>query len=150
MPYCPNCQIEYMENIKDCKDCKMPLAEKPSKQEPLKYDTEVFLTQVYNEIEAQMIINILKNAGIPCLRKYIANGDMMKIYGFVNFGSKLYVPSKALEKARKLIAFQSMDTSIQYQQPDEKNFFDKDIWFNAFFWLIMGIIILIAVLSFIG
>ena len=58
-------------------------------------------------------------------------------------------PQKRL-KARKLIAFQSMDTSIQYQQPDEKNFFDKDIWFNAFFWLIMGIIILIAVLSFIG
>ena len=148
MAYCTKCKREYAKGAETCEDCGLALIENSPEKEPLEYDKEAFLIEVGNELEAQMIINMLNNAGIPCLRKYVSSGDMLKIYGFVNFGSKLYVPSKALEKARELIQFEPLEMDdTQYEEPVETTFFNKDKWFGVILWMLGGMTILLYILS---
>lgn len=149
MPYCPKCEVEYEKGTTQCKDCGEELIERLPQNKFDENETEALLTEVNNEIDAQMIMNTLQNAGIPCLRKYISNGDMMKIYGFVNFGSKIYVPSQVLEQAQELIHFEPIELDdATYEEPVETPLFKKDIWFNIIFWLLAGITIVSCILAF--
>lgn len=148
MAYCSNCKCEYKKGKITCLDCGATLVEKLPEEKTFEYDKEAFLVEVGNEIEAQMIINVLENEGIPCLRRYSSSGDMMKIYGFVNFGSKLYVPSRALERALELIEFQPLELDdTTYEEPVETPLFDRDKWFNIILWLLSGITLLLYLLS---
>ena len=60
----------------------------------------VKLTSVANEIEADLIINLLKIYHIPCLQKSIGTGGYMRVtMGFSIYGIDLYVDESDYEKA---------------------------------------------------
>jgi hypothetical protein len=55
-------------------------------------------------IEADMILNLLKNNDIPCFKKDNGTGSYMNLYlGFSVFGEEIYVDECDNEKALKLI-----------------------------------------------
>lgn len=64
MPFCPECRAEYVKEIKECRDCGVPLVEAL----PLEvHEDKEALVQVYGpdtEAEAGMIISLLQGEGI--------------------------------------------------------------------------------------
>lgn len=74
------------------------------KKENPNQDKEAHLISLMSNIEGDMIEALLKNNGIPVLKKYKEAGGYLKIYsGFAKFGVDIYVPSKLLEKAKDII-----------------------------------------------
>ena len=63
-----------------------------------------YLTGVSNDIEAEIIVSILKGDGIPVIKEYREAGGFLQIYmGMTGFGIELYVPAGFLEKAKALL-----------------------------------------------
>ncbi len=63
-----------------------------------------FLAGVSSDIEAEIIESLLKEEGIPVIKKYREAGGFLQIYmGMTSFGIELYVPSSRLEGAKNLI-----------------------------------------------
>lgn len=68
--FCPKCKCEYVEGIATCPDCKLDLVERIEENimtvramKPVKVKSAV------NNLEAEIIINILNNNHIQCLKK---------------------------------------------------------------------------------
>ena len=70
----------------------------------LENDIALLIT-VNDDMNASMITEMLKDNGIPCLKKYREAGGYTKfLFGSTCFGIDLYVPSELLEKADEVIA----------------------------------------------
>jgi hypothetical protein len=64
MPFCPKCRAEYVEGVKECKDCSVPLV---GALAPEVHEDKEVLVQVYGpdtEAEAGLIIALLHQEGI--------------------------------------------------------------------------------------
>lgn len=115
MPWCPICKAEYREGFNNCNDCKVPLV--PALEEEAneelhidEYDTEEFLMSVLDDNHANVIESILQQYNIPMFRRYKESGGYMKIvWARTPFGIDLYVPSKALEYSREILASNTAD-----------------------------------------
>jgi len=67
-------------------------------------DPWVYLGGVSNDIEAKIILSILKNDGIPVIKKYREAGGFLQIYmGMTSFGIDLHVPAGSLQRAKTLL-----------------------------------------------
>jgi hypothetical protein len=76
----------------------------PVKKEEINYDNEALLITVNTGTEADLIESILKANNIPVLKKYKEAGAYLNLYmGMTSFGVDIYVPSKILDEAKKLI-----------------------------------------------
>ncbi len=74
MPYCPHCEYEYEAGVTRCADCGRSLvAERPPAPPvpplPGGHDALVYATNVPNAIIGNLLINQLKNAGIPAMMR---------------------------------------------------------------------------------
>lgn len=106
MPWCPECKIEYREGIDKCSDCGHDLVDEPEHDGPEQDQKcrEAFLTTAAGNIEADMIEAILKDNGIPVLRRYReAGGYLMVFMGGTIYDIDLYVPVKLLDKATDVL-----------------------------------------------
>lgn len=65
------------------------------------------LVKLYNakdELEANIIADMLKNAGIPCHIQDAGAGEYLNIYyGFTVYGKDIYVEEQNLDEAKSLI-----------------------------------------------
>lgn len=67
-------------------------------------DNLVKIKSVANNIEAELIMNLLKNNNIQCLKKSREAGDYMNIYmGYSIFGEDIYVNDKDCDAALELL-----------------------------------------------
>lgn len=65
---------------------------------------EVKLCFVANNIEAEMIMEALKNNDIPAIKKGVGSSDIMNVYGgFSLFGEEIFVGDQNLEKAEEIL-----------------------------------------------
>ena len=67
-------------------------------------ENTALLTTVHDNVELEIIRDILTSEGIPCRSLERGSGSSVKILaGYSMYGSDIYVPATALEKARELL-----------------------------------------------
>ncbi|HBL85219.1 MAG: hypothetical protein A2Y17_03220 [Clostridiales bacterium GWF2_38_85] len=122
MPWCPKCRLEYREGFAKCSDCDSDLVEKldddvKEESEVIEYTVDppmepVLLVTVGEHFEAELILNMLKEADIRCYFKDKGAGSYMSIYmGFSIYGADIFVDKKDFDKANELLI-------VMNEQPD--------------------------------
>jgi len=113
MPWCPKCKSEYRDGFLKCAGCDEPLIEKPYPSETVEYETGVkwvYLTDVADEHEADLVESVLRTEAIPVMRKHREGGDYMAVYmGISKFGIDLLVPEGKLDAAWGLLHGERLD-----------------------------------------
>jgi N-acetylglutamate synthase len=68
-------------------------------------DAPVFFMNVADDLNAGMLETMLRDSGIPVVRRYPETGQYMHlIMGVSIYGADLYVPASRLEEAKELVA----------------------------------------------
>lgn len=81
------------------------------------------VTSVANNIEAELIINLLLNNNIQCLKKSKEAGEYMNIYmGYSVFGEDIYVNEKDYQAAMELINSLSYDDDLISEEDNNIDF----------------------------
>ena len=113
MPWCPVCRTEYVKGYERCTDCGATLVPSlpvengsaGSRHKAGEEDQEAFLVSVTTDMEANVIISLLKAYHIPVMKKYLEAGQVLAaVMGASSMGLDLYVPSRALVAARDILA----------------------------------------------
>jgi len=105
MAVCPKCNYEYTEGIKICPDCKVELVEKVSEQEEDYKETKwVKLHSQPGRIYSEMVIEALKEKGIPCVLDP-GNVSALAAKGISIPGdeSRIWVPEEHFKEANDLL-----------------------------------------------
>ena len=140
MPYCPKCDMEFMEGVTACTDCGGPLLD--SREDAEK--TMIFLTALEPEL-ADKFTSVLDNAGIPYdVREY------EEAEGFV----QILVPDDLLDRAQKLLTVFADnelpdDTTKEEKAPPVfQKSADKyeDMKSSAFAFIVVGALVLACLL----
>ena len=79
MPFCPQCNAEYLENISICADCQVALVPEPQSEDTVEYINWEVVHQVPNEVVGNIIKGVLESAGFDVLlRSYevVAHGGL--------------------------------------------------------------------------
>ncbi len=103
--FCMSCHKEYAEGVRECPNCNQDLIEIPEEGiEVFEAMKPVKVTSVTNSIEANMIMDLLQNNGIPCIKKDNGPGGYMNLYyGFSVYGEDIYVDERDYQKANSII-----------------------------------------------
>ena len=110
MRYCPECRSEYEDWATACSDCGSVLVAEPPpppapRREPLMApgDDVVYLTNVPNTILGNLLVNQLKDVGIPAFmrRSFSADIGEFSYYDFVPHD--ILVPGSRVMEARRYI-----------------------------------------------
>jgi hypothetical protein len=137
MPWCHNCETEYVEGIEKCPDCGAELSEevppsmlpKPKLGWSFKNENEiadlaewprdengekippVYLTNIYGtQADYQMALSLLRAYKIPYACEFTGLGQMAKItVGFSISGMDIYVPETMLEDAKNILLSDTED-----------------------------------------
>ena len=140
MPYCPKCDMEFMEGVTACTDCGGPLLD--SREDVEK--TMTFLTALEPEL-ADKFTSVLDNAGIPYdVREY------EEAEGFV----QILVPDDLLDRAQKLLTVFADnelpdDTTKEEKAPPVfQKSADKyeDMKSSAFAFIVVGALVLAVII----
>lgn len=120
MPYCPKCRLEYESGYKTCSDCDTPLVDSLPTVENPDYDREALLISVGDEIRAEIIESYLQSNHIPVWKKHNESGAYMEVYmRMSSYGIDLYVPSRLLDKAKKILKEIEDHEEVPTQEDDE-------------------------------
>jgi len=158
--YCPQCKTEYRDGFGTCVDCGISLVHElqeellEQSQGNSVIDKEVLLTRVSNEFECSAICALLKQEGIPVLKKYRGADSYLMLYmAGHNEPVEIYVPETLLEQAQCLIqVFADSENECSLDEEDvaaEKNWTKKsrdDMQYALFLLLVFVPIIVIALI----
>jgi len=103
--YCPKCRTQYIENIKECSDCQVPLVEKLPEETPLEKIKWVALTPLAGEVYAEMVEEVLQKMDIPNFTKSDWATSAFNISSANLVGAKvtIFVPEENHDDAAQLI-----------------------------------------------
>lgn len=103
--YCPKCRTQYIENIKECSDCQVPLVEELPEETPLEKIKWVALTPLAGEVYAEMVEEVLQKMDIPNFAKSDWATSAFNISSANLVGSKvtIFVPEENHDDAAQLI-----------------------------------------------
>ena len=79
MPFCPQCNAEYIENVSICADCQVALVPERQTEDTVEYINWEVVHQVPNEVVGNIIKSVLESAGFDVLlRSYevVAHGGL--------------------------------------------------------------------------
>jgi len=135
--YCPNCKSEYKKRITICKDCGEVLVEAWKMEVDIEETTAmdaVKLLSVDNTVNAELVLNLLRNNEIPCYCKDNGIGGYMNIYmGYSVFGKEIYVDRADYERAKEVLKVMECDkdeTTIQENNSLQESDYNKEILQN--------------------
>ena len=103
--YCPKCRTQYVEGVKECFDCKVPLVDELPEETPLEKIKWVALTPLAGEIYAEAQYIVLKKMDIPNFTKSDWATSAFNISSANLVGTKvtIFVPEENREEAAKII-----------------------------------------------
>ena len=84
--YCPNCEIDYREDINTCTDCGSQLIESSQMEETTNYEKQLvypdwcYLINVLDDAEASIIGSLLESENIPVLKRPESTGVYVRTY----------------------------------------------------------------------
>jgi|WetSurMetagenome_2_1015567.scaffolds.fasta_scaffold765089_2 hypothetical protein len=104
--FCPQCRTEYVEGVKECADCRVPLVKERPPEEPFTQpDFEKILT-TYNIADIAVIKSVLDSAGIH----YVFDGENFNMLEQMVQPARLFVRADDVEAAKELLK----DLTIKY------------------------------------
>jgi hypothetical protein len=110
MKYCPKCDIEYLDTIEECADCKTRLVGEEEMRKLLlekeREAREVFVkvATVENKFEADVLSNTLKKECIPVMVRNFQDTAYDGIYIPQKGWGIILVPTEDKQKAEEIIA----------------------------------------------
>ncbi len=128
--YCPKCKSEYIEGYTHCKKCDVDLVdelpeephEHKAKDNYLPSIDPVAVKYVSNAVDAEMMMEILRNEGIPCFRKSREAGGYLSIsMGFSIFGEDIYVDKENAQAALDILDGWDVVCETSVEETDSPN-----------------------------
>jgi hypothetical protein len=125
---CPKCKKEYKDQITVCPDCGEKListstdTDTDTDTDQIVYEAmkPVKLINVTNSIEAGIIMNLLLNNNIPCIKKDKFLGGYMNLYmGYSVYGEDIYVDEGDYEKALDVISILTPEEDTEVSDTGE-------------------------------
>ena len=103
--YCPKCRTQYVENITECADCKVPLVEELPDEKPIEKVKWVALPPVKGEIYADMVEEVLQKKNIPHFTKsdWFTTAYSLSGANYLGARSVIFVPEENREEATELL-----------------------------------------------
>ncbi len=103
--YCPKCRTQYIENIKECSDCKVPLVNELPEEKPIEKVNWVALPPVKGNIYADMVEEVLQKRNIPHFTKsdWFTTAYSLSGANYLGARSIIFVPEEHRYEGTKLI-----------------------------------------------
>ena len=103
--YCPKCRTQYVDNVKECFDCKIQLADDLPEETPLEKIKWVALPALAGEIYADMVEEILSKLDIPHFTKSDWATSAFNISSANLIGAKvtIFVPEDNRDEAARVL-----------------------------------------------
>jgi len=103
--YCPKCRTQYIDNVKECVDCGIPLVDELPKETPLEKIKWVALQPLDGEIYAEMVEEILSKLDIPHFTKSDWATSAFNISSSNLVGAKvtIFVPEENRNEAAQVL-----------------------------------------------
>lgn len=120
MPWCPCCKIKYQSGITHCTDCGARLVDILARPSNSTYSQPVFLAEIRRDVDAELVVQLLEDNGIPVLQHGCLESDHLALLytGTTLCGRKLYVSTDQLAQASELLQiYQSSQGQFLYD-PD--------------------------------
>lgn len=118
MPICPNCKSEYLSGYDTCADCHIKLIDSLNKEEKNEIEMRqslVFLKNVSDDYQKDLIISFLETENISVIEKHEGIGQYLNIYSGKSYqGKNLYVLEENYERAKVLVE------SLQFKKETTK------------------------------
>lgn len=129
MRYCPNCETEYMESIKQCPECNVETLDEQSWQKVLVVEDELrqqtgefkIVKVCDDQFYAEMIKDVLENEGIPLIIRQYKDTAYAGIFEQQLGWGAILVPKQFLKKTEKLIEELDQASKEQTIFEDEKD-----------------------------
>ncbi len=101
MPYCPECNAEYVIEVTECPDCRVKLVDSlPEDEEPIEFNW-VPLRSVPGKPYAAMVTEILDKEEIP---NFVKSDAVSTVYLTAGTGNAvIYVPEEHLKRAEDIL-----------------------------------------------
>ena len=105
MPFCPECEYEYLPEIKTCPDCDMDLVESLPESEDLSDVNWKPLRNLPGNLYAEMVKEVLDKTGIPSIIKSDVLSSAYGAKGVSSSGStaQIFVPEEYHAKCRQIL-----------------------------------------------
>ena len=105
MPWCPRCKTEYRPGMTHCADCGTQLIDMPAEQSDIADPKPVFLAEIRRDSDAELVIQLLEDNGIPVLQHGCLESDHLALLytGTTLCGRKLYVSELQFDRASELL-----------------------------------------------
>lgn len=135
MMYCPICKSEYREGFEFCSTCNCSLVEELHVEQVKELISKhmVFLINVRDACEADMLESLMNSNNIEVTRKYREAGSYLNVYmGNTVLGVDIYVLENDYEAAKELLEIEQEDgveeKDTEYVEEDMR--FDKEAIIN--------------------
>jgi len=102
--YCPKCHTQYVEDVKECFDCKIPLIDELPDEKPIEKVKWVALPPVKGDIYADMVEEVLQKRNIPHFTKsdWFTTAYQLSGANYLGARSVIFVPEENHDEAAQI------------------------------------------------